>query len=393
MRRSWVRVIVVGAGLLGAGALALGVAAGSADSYELRVLVWLCAVTAATAAVVLALWAYGLHISGAALRRAHSAIEGRSVPDPDDLSPEELALLAGGPGRLLSVCAFDLFLTGWLGDGAPQVFLGHRAFKEATDGLPPLRRSMVEYAAKTEAVEPNRLAGRVGAPGVVRDMLQDLAARGLCSDTEGLYRARAVQRALALVQRLLIIVVFTEVLMAAGGILVLAPALAVIAYPVGLGATGALAFAVNRWTAEVSPRTAAGQEVLDTARERYRHPTPDGDMTVSRALALRRVAVFGGLGANVSGERYRASRHALPGSRLPSLRGGPIEQFDPVAAWDIVNRYKPAERRPLRVAPEGGAEAEHDSVREWIPAFWEGPERPSEPGFHWRRYQPPAEHA
>ncbi|WP_433698108.1 TIGR04222 domain-containing membrane protein [Nocardiopsis sp. CA-288880] len=257
----------------------------------------------------------------AALRRSPGPAP---APDPDELSPNELAFLAGGPVRVGETAVVDAFL----GDRIrPQAARGF--FTLVGPGVPyahekdPARRVLVKAFKKRVGVSAREMVRRVVTGRGVEQIRRDLAGARLVVDTPevrailerraGIPRAIRGRRVLSLLVAAVGAGTFflaepTNPGLAAlvGGLT--ASALLVVAQAV-LAATGGPA---------VLPNTAAGDEVVSRALERYGSTAALSTAEITRDQAVRRTAVTG-FRALRAGGRDRSPSRAVSGDGSPAF--------------------------------------------------------------------------
>ncbi|MFE1099208.1 TIGR04222 domain-containing membrane protein [Nocardiopsis alba] len=344
--------------------------------------------------VYAALFAAGAH-AVRRLERARDGSVGRvdaAFTEPVPPSVEELALLAGGPARLLQVCALDLHLGGLLYHGSSS----SGAWAEPTDrarrdvdldALEPVRRSLIRELVDGRR-SPSELLGKVVSHSEVRGALERLRERGLCTDAEGIHRlwrradllSRITGAGFSLPAVVACMCLFLVVLYGESPLLLLlAPPMAV--------ATWACVALSRRWEQEIGPRTPEGERLLNRIRDHLRSPVEGEDHRLHRETVLRRVAAFGRLGLRLSSEEYWRTGHMPPADAR-----GPVIEHDevrsPALLWDFVNAFQPDPRSPLWVVVDGGGVER--APREWSPRMWQGEAEMS--GWSYARHRPPVDH-
>ncbi|GAA1455175.1 TIGR04222 domain-containing membrane protein [Nocardiopsis tropica] len=257
----------------------------------------------------------------AALRRSPGPVP---APDPDELSPNELAFLAGGPVRVGETAVVDAFL-----DDRIRSQAAGGLFTLVGPGIPyahekdPARRALVKAFKKRVGISARKMVRRVVTGRGVKQIRRDLVEARLVVDTPevrailerraGLPRTIRVRRVLALLVAAVGAGTFFLVEPTNPGLAALAggltaSALLVVAQAV-LAATGGPA---------VLPNTAAGDEVVSRARERYGNTTALTTAEMTRDQAVRRTAVTG-FRALRAGGRDRSSSRAVSGDGSPAF--------------------------------------------------------------------------
>ncbi|PDP89129.1 TIGR04222 domain-containing membrane protein [Glycomyces fuscus] len=264
----------------------------------------------------------------------------RTPLDPDELEPNELALLAGGPVRVGETAVMDAFLHGRLRQqSAGGLFTLVGPSRPHTHEKNGVRRELVRVFRNRVGVSALEMLRRVVNGQGVEKLRTGLAGAGLIVDSPRLRRAlRRRERAPRTVRRMRTL----SLLVAAGGAAVFflgepgATALGLLAG--GLAASAALVASQVVMTAtggpSLSPNTPAGNAVLELARERYGSPeegTARADSTGTRSAdrmtrdhAVRYTAVTG----------FRSLRESVSlrqGGRTPSVPDPAGAQQDPVA--------------------------------------------------------------
>jgi uncharacterized protein (TIGR04222 family) len=272
----------------------------------------------------------------AALRR--SSTTHRTPPDPDELEPNQLALLAGGPVRVGETAVMDAFLHGRVRQQSAGGFFTlvgpSRPYTHEKEGV---RRELVRLFRNRAGVSAlEMLRGVVTGQGVEK-LRTGLAGAGLIADSPQLRRAlRRRERVPRTVRRMRKV----ALLAAAGGAAVfflVEPGAAALGLLVaGLAASTALVVSQVVMTAtggpSLSPNTPDGNAVLELARERYGSPegtTGEGftatystdRMTLDHAVRHTAVTGFRSLRAAASHQR---------GGRTPSVHNSAGSQQDPV---------------------------------------------------------------
>ena len=274
----------------------------------------------------------GLVVGGVPLLRAvrgHRGLQralGRSpgpaaVPDPDELSPNQLAFLAGGPVRVGETVVVDAFLGERIRRQTARGFFTlvgpSKPYAHEKD---PSRRVLVKAFKKRVGVSAREMVRRVVTGRGVDQLRRELVEARLIVDSPEI---RAVLEARAGLPRTIRGWRILSLLVAAAGAGVLflvepvgaavgalaggltASALLVVAQAV-LGATGG---------PSVLPNTAAGNEVVERARERHGAGSAAG---MTRDQAVLHTAVTG-FRALRDGARAKRSRRSVSAEESPVL--------------------------------------------------------------------------
>lgn len=294
----------------------------------------------------------------AALRR--SASDHRALPDPDELEPNALALLAGGPVRVGETAVMDAFLHGRIRQqSAGDFFTLVGPSRPYTHEKDSVRRELVRVFRKRVGVSALEMLRRVVTGQGVQKLRKELAKADLVVDSpqlrQALRRRESVPRTIRWRRAVSLLVAagsaavffLVEPSTIALGLLVggLAASAALVVAQVVMKATGG---------ASLSPNTPAGNAVLELARQRYgaagtgstgtdsggtdsistgsggtnstvASPTavhPADGMT--RDQAVRRTAVTGF-------RALRASASRQQGGRTPSVQGSSSARQDSAA--------------------------------------------------------------
>ncbi|NYH53972.1 uncharacterized protein (TIGR04222 family) [Nocardiopsis arvandica] len=277
---------------------------------------------------------YGRSALRAALREADKSR--RIPPDPDDLHPNELALLSGGPVRVGETAIMDAFLDDRIRRQSAGGFLtlvGRlRPYPHEKDLV---RKGLVSAFRNRVGVGAREILRKVVAGRGVERLRTDLAASGLIVDSPALRRALGRRaRTPGTIRGMRAV----SLLVAAGGagvFLLVEPGATALAFLVGgLACTAALVAAQAVLTAtggpSPSPNTPAGNTVVERAAQRYGVPSARATDTrsvdrMTRDRAVRYTAVTG----------FRALREAAPrrrDGRASSARRSPDTHQDPSLA-------------------------------------------------------------
>ncbi|ASU57185.1 TIGR04222 domain-containing membrane protein [Nocardiopsis dassonvillei] len=215
----------------------------------------------------------GASALGSALRRP--ALTHQSPPDPDELEPNELALLAGGPVRVGETAVMDAFLHGRIRQqpaGGLFTLVGpSRPYTHEKDAV---RRELVRVFRKRVGVSALEMLRRVVAGQGVEKLRTGLAGSDLIVDSPQLRRAlRRRERAPRTIRRLRSVAILAAAAGAALLFLVEPGAVALGLLVAGLSALASLVAAQVVMAATggptLSPNTPRGNAVLESARRRY----------------------------------------------------------------------------------------------------------------------------
>ncbi|MFC9085711.1 TIGR04222 domain-containing membrane protein [Nocardiopsis dassonvillei] len=257
-----------------------------------------------------------------ALRRP--ALTHQSPPDPDELEPNELALLAGGPVRVGETAVMDAFLRGRIRQqpaGGLFTLVGpSRPYTHEKDAV---RRELVKVFRKRVGVSALEMLHRIVSGRGVEKLRTGLAESDLIVDSPRLRRAlRRRERAPRTIRRMRSVAVLAAAAGAAVLFLVEPGAVALGLLVAGLSALAALVAAQVVMAAtggpSLSPNTPAGNAVLELARQRYgaletgstgtdstgTHPTD----AMTRDHAIRYTAVTGFRSLRASASRRQVGR-------------------------------------------------------------------------------------
>ncbi|MFD3686942.1 TIGR04222 domain-containing membrane protein [Nocardiopsis sp. NPDC058631] len=222
-----------------------------------------------------------------------------TVPDPDELSPNTLAFLVGGPVRVGETAIVDAFLSERIRSQAAKGFFTlvgpNKPYAHEKD---PVRRVLVKAFKKRVGVSARELVRRVVTGRGIKQLRQELAQARLIVDSREVRAVLETRKRLPRTIRggqilsllvagagagvlFLVEPVGAAVVALAGGLA--ASALLLVANAV-LGATGGPA---------VLPTTAAGDEVVERARERYGVAPVGSGGRMPRDEAVRHTAVTG----------------------------------------------------------------------------------------------------
>ncbi|WP_150250453.1 TIGR04222 domain-containing membrane protein [Nocardiopsis deserti] len=248
----------------------------------------------------------------------------RPPPDPGELEPNELALLAGGPVRVGETAVMDAFLHGRIRQqSAGGLFTLVGPSRPYTHEKGVVRRELVKVFRKRVGVSALEMLRRIVAGQGVEKLRTGLAGAGLIVDSPRLRRAlRRRERAPRTIRWMRSV----ALLVAAGGAAVFllaepgAIALGLLAG--GLSASAVLVASQVVMAATggptLSPNTPAGNAVLELARQRYGASAagtagadstgthPDDGMT--RDHAVRHTAVTGFRSLRASASRQQVGR-------------------------------------------------------------------------------------
>lgn len=250
----------------------------------------------------------------------------REVPDPDELTPNELAYLAGGAVRVAETAITDAFLAGRIrrqnvngfftvvGPGKPQAHEKDFA-----------RRVLVKAFRKRVGVSAREVVRRVVTSAGVGTLRASLAKDRLTVDSAEVRRLlEARVRAPKVIRRWRFLSLAVAVV-GAGLYFATGPgAAAVGALAGGLTASALLVVAravfLSGGGATVRPTTAAGEEVLALARERYAATSAQSTGEMTHDQAVRHTAVTG----------FRTLRAAAPSrSASRSVSGQGSAEYSP----------------------------------------------------------------
>ncbi|MGW8531069.1 TIGR04222 domain-containing membrane protein [Nocardiopsis sp. NPDC055824] len=257
----------------------------------------------------------------AALRRSPGPVP---APDPDELSPNELAFLAGGPVRVGETAVVDAFLGDRIRSQAARGF-----FTLVGPGVPyahekdPTRRVLVRAFKKRVGVSAREMVRRVVTGRGVEQIRRDLAGSGLIVDTPEVRAILERRAGLPRVIRGRRILSLLVAAVGAGTFFLLEPTNPGLAALAGGLAASALLVAAQAVLAAtggpaVLPNTAAGDEVVSRARERYGNTTALTTAEMTRDQAVRRTAVTG-FRALRAGGRDRSSSRAVSEDGSPAF--------------------------------------------------------------------------
>ncbi|MFG3399140.1 TIGR04222 domain-containing membrane protein [Streptomyces parvus] len=279
----------------------------------------------------------------------------RPVPDPDELSATELALLAGGPTRVTQVALTELYLTGGIQltrtprTRAYAVALRDEEQSQDSTTADPLSRALRAVIRKKRPA-PLKTCFTWGIfTDATEPLWRSLEAQGLRPHDRHLYRA---QNWYAFTYLLLVLTMglgAAVVLYGTIGGMVLArevfAGLPYLAAGIAMAAgSGLLTLWLNRAVGRISPRTANGDALLRQAQEQYCRRFGEAKDTVPEALprdlALRRLAVSGSLGTHLSASAHHALRHSSSPASWPETEHP--EQIEPPLLWDFLSQQRSA---------------------------------------------------
>ncbi|MFD6949252.1 MULTISPECIES: TIGR04222 domain-containing membrane protein [unclassified Nocardiopsis] len=255
----------------------------------------------------------------AALSRA--ARPGRTPPDPDDLHPNELALLSGGPVRVGETVVMDAFLQGRIRQqSAGGLFTLVGPSRPYTHERDLVRREFLAAFKSRVGVSAREMVRRVVVGRGVEQLCDDLVASGLIVDSPELRRAlRARARAPRTIRGMRVV----SLLVAAGGagaFFFVEPGSTALTFLAGgLASAAALVVVQAVLTATggpfLNPNTPAGNAVVELAERRYGVPAAQTDGTrstdeemMTRDRAVRYTAVAGFHALRESASRTRDGR-------------------------------------------------------------------------------------
>ena len=246
-----------------------------------------------------------------ALNRAIESTPAMSAPDPDELKPEELAYLAGGPVRVAETVIMDLYLSGRIRHqqargfftlvGPPTPFTHEKSL---------IRRAIIRAYRDRVGLTARDMIRRAMTSGGMIAIADGLKASRLRVDSPGLSRLLASREKVPSRISWLQILSFVTGL-AAGGFYLREPGAISLGFLAGgffAVAMLSVARAVLKSTggATLLPVAPAGRAVLAEAQDRYKvvaHST----MELDRDLAVRYTALTG----------FRALREAVPVAEHP----------------------------------------------------------------------------
>ncbi|WP_304453871.1 TIGR04222 domain-containing membrane protein [Nocardiopsis sp. YSL2] len=246
--------------------------------------------------------------SRAALNNAVKRTPSVSPPDADDLKPEELAYLAGGPVRVAETIIMDLYLSGRIRHQAP------RGFFTLVGPVTPyvhekslIRRTIVLAYRDRSGLTAQEMIRRATTSGGMIALADGLKASRLRADSLGLSRLLAsrekVPSRITWMRTLSLLVGIV-----AGGFYFVEPGTVSLGLLVG-GFFASAMLSVDKAVldstggATLLTTTPAGRAVLARAEERYK-VVAQSTKELDRDLAVRYTAVTG----------FRALREAVPGA-------------------------------------------------------------------------------
>ncbi|CAM3630972.1 TIGR04222 domain-containing membrane protein [Nocardiopsis gilva] len=223
-----------------------------------------------------------------------------SFPNADKLSPTELACLAGGRRRMAEVALTGMYLRGRIRrqDDGTFTVVGPRQPRVGEDD--PMERAILRELRTAQSSSANRLIRAAMAASDRRSVRQRLAGLGLLAESAELERALHMR---VWTLNLLKWIGYVGLLgLVAGGVVYVAAGDSwtrdMAAQTLGFGAALAVSWAILRVLGaitggDLTSRTAAGDELLTQARERYVAPGSDADRRLALEDALRFTALRG----------------------------------------------------------------------------------------------------
>ncbi|WP_152487017.1 TIGR04222 domain-containing membrane protein [Nocardiopsis halotolerans] len=251
----------------------------------------------------------------AELRRSEPAPQ--PPPDPEELTPNELALLSGGPVRVGETAIMDAFLHGRIRQDSDGLLTLVGPSRHHVHEKDPVRRELVKTTRTESGTSAREILGRIITGRGMDQLRTNLASSGLIVDSPGLSQALSTrEKALKVVRPLSTVLLLTVAVDVLLFFFVDPGPTPLVLIVGGLGALTTLsaARAATAVTGGASPRpnTPAGNAVVGAARERYGAHTPLPPPTGPRSAdgmsldhAIRRTAVTG----------FRSLRRAAPARR------------------------------------------------------------------------------